>query len=175
MYSRPRTTLALAAMAMTASVSAFAVPITGVTVTGLSTTYLPSPPGVACPAGKVCANASTAANVAAALSGPGNVELNKFGGTPVTTLTGTFGLGGPAITLSSLVLADWTANSDALAKDYIQEAWLSLFPTPLSAAQLTTGAGLFIANNLWKAVSDPNISFVDLTGGAVYRRTGRIA
>ena len=162
----------LAAVAMSTSMSTLAVPITDVTVTGPGTTYLPNPPGVACAVGKVCANPLSPANIAAALSGDGNVELNKFGGgvlpgALVTTLSGTFGSGGPAITLSSLVLSDWTANGNALAEEYIQDAWLSLFPVPLSNAQLATGAAAFITNNLWKLVSDPNISYVDLNNDIV--------
>lgn len=171
-------TLILATMAMTTAMSALAVPITNIAVSGPSIVYLPNPPGVACAAGKVCANPPTAPNLAAALSGAGNVELNKIGGlltplTPVTTLTGTFGPGGPAITLSSLVLSDWTANSNALASAYIMDA-ATAASLSLTPGDLTNALNAFYNFNLgpvlrpWMLVSDPNISYVNNDGGVIH-------
>jgi hypothetical protein len=176
-------TLILAATAVTTSMSVLAVPLTNIVETGPGATYLPNPPGVACPANKVCANPSTLVNITAALSGSGNVELNKFGGyinttTPnplgmVTTLSGTFGSGGPAITLSSLVLSDWTNNSNALTIDYITDAANSL-GLSLSSGQISLIEAAFLAPSAslggfapWQLVSDPNISYVNYTGGVV--------
>lgn len=157
--------LSVFASAMSVAMGAWAVPLTTATLGGvgaaLSHTYLP------CNVNQVCAGVPTQVDIDAALTGAGNVELSKLGG-PVATLTGTFSDTGLAITLSSLVLADWTNNGNALAKDYIQDAWLSLFPMPLTAAQLNSGAAMFISNNVWRSVSDPNVSYVDDNGGVVH-------
>jgi hypothetical protein len=171
--------LASACAATMLSLGAMAVPLTNVVVSGPSLTYLPNPPGTTpCGVGMVCLNVSTPTNIGLALSGAGNVELNKFGGmltpgTPVTTLTGTFGVSGPSITLSSLVLTDWTANSNALASAYIMDAATaaSLFLTP---GDLINALFAFYAPNAtlggmapWMLVSDPNISYVNNDGGIV--------
>lgn len=52
--------------------------------------------------------------------------------------------------------------------DYIQDAWLSLFSAPLTNAQLATGAAQLIGLNLWKSLSDPNVSYVNNDGGVVH-------
>lgn len=156
-------TMTLAATASAASLSAIAVPLTVGNITGSATIWS------SCGAGLVCEDLSpTLAEAQAVLDGIGNVELNKYGAAPATTMTGTFGVGGATITLSSLVKADWTANGNELAMDYIQDAWLSLFSAPLTNAQLATGAAQLIGLNLWKSLSDPNVSYVNNDGGVVH-------
>ena len=171
----------LAAVAVTCSLGAIAAPVglTSPVLTGPGTTYLP------CPLPTVCFNlAPTAVDVSDALNGAGNVELNRFGGfptplTPVTTLSGTLGPAGPAITLSSLVLSDWTNNSNALVRQYVTAAAASASLT-LTAAQLGTIETAFLtptpllANLLfpagmepWRAVSDPNVSYVQYEDSTV--------
>ena len=165
----------LAAVAVTCSMGAFAahVPLTPLSLIGDATAYLPCTP--------VCAPvpSATLANAITALNGPGNVQLNAFGGAPATTLSGTFGPAGPAITLSSLVLSDWTNNSNALVRQYVTAAAASASLT-LTAAQLGTIETAFLtptpllANLLfpagmepWRAVSDPNVSYVQYEDSTV--------
>jgi len=114
--------------------------------------------------------------VASALSGGGNVELGKFGSSPATILTGDFA--GTPVTLSSLVLADWTANSNALAIAYITGAANSIHH-PLTNAQMTAAVNNFFTFDLnplpgpsnvlfsWQLISDPNVSDVNLINGQV--------
>ena len=104
----------------------------------------------------------------------GNVELNKFGGvttpaTPVTTLTGKVGI--HDITLSSLTLADWTANGNALAESYVTDAASSV-GVSLTAPELATIVSNFFTlplgvYNPWMLVSDPNVAYVNLENGTV--------
>lgn len=165
----------LAAVAATCSLGAFAahVPLSSLSLVGPGVTYLPTAP---CAFPVMCPSVATAANAGTALGGPGNVELNRFGGvltplTPVTTLSGTFGPAGPAITLSSLVLSDWTSNGNALVRQYVTDAAASASFT-LSAAQLSTIETAFLSPTPlalglgglapWQVVSDPNVSYVQL-------------
>lgn len=128
--------------------------ISGATVTGLNTQYAENTPGVL----TVDASASLASILAGSAAAPGgNVELNKMAGAPATTLTGT--LNGNAVTLSSLTLADWTANSNALADAYISSAWTAAYGTSIGAL-LPTARTLFFSTNAYQRVSDPNISYV---------------
>lgn len=158
-------TMTLAATASAASLNAIAVPLTVDSGMGSATIWSSN----SCAVGMVCPDTvPTVPKAQAVLDGIGNVELNKFGAAPATVMSGSFGVGGPTITLSSLVLADWTANGNELAMDYIQDAWLSLFSAPLTNAQLATGAAQLIGLNLWKQLSDPNVSYVNNDGGVVH-------
>lgn len=169
MLFRSTASLALVVSSMTVSVGAWAVPIANPVVTGVHTVFGVSAPGILTPG---------VGSIATALTGnaadpTGNVELSKFGG-PVTTLSGD--ISGNPITLSSLDLSDWTAGSNALATQYIQDAAMAAFGFNLIAGDLATalssfftldilpGAGIL---NPWQLVSDPNISYVDGNSGGV--------
>lgn len=186
--SRSKTRIALAVVATVASAGALAAPVPMV-LGGISNPYTIWTEG---PAGTLTKDPTpTIPEAAAALAGnaaaPGsNVELNKFGGyiapgvpnpipspvPTVTTMTGT--VGGKAITLSSLVKDDWTADMDSLARRYIQGAAVNnglgaLNPTDLGAAVTafylpTVSLGGFAP---WQFVSDPNISYVNIDGHVV--------
>jgi hypothetical protein len=172
MSAKRKLTLSLLATAISASMGAWAVPLTVDNGSGPAIIW------GQCGAFLCPDNLPTAAKAQAVLDGIGNVELNKFGGvmtpaTPVTSIWGTFSDTGLAITLSSLVLADWTANGNALATAYITDA--------AAAAGLNLGAALpaalaaFFAPNAtlgglapWMLVSDPNISYVNNDGGVIH-------
>jgi len=161
--------LALAAVAMTASMGAQAVPMSNPVLSGVpNAVYLEGP------AGTLTLQPSTAANVAAALSGGGNVELGKFASSPATTLSGDFA--GTPVVLSGLVLADWTANSNWLTQQYITGAATSIGAPPLTLVQLAAATAAFLTldilpgpgvMNPYQRVSDPNVSDVNLLNGAV--------
>lgn len=163
--------IALMALGMVAA-NAWATPLT---VTGIAgnyivwdgstTTLLPTP--------NAGLSAVTAALGGNAVAPGGNVELSKFGG-PVTILAGTGS--GHTFTLSSLTLADWTANGNALATRYIQGAATAAFGFQLTAPQLTFALNRFFTLDIdpgvtvlnpWQSVSDPNISYVDINGTTV--------
>lgn len=162
-----------ASVIMAASVGASAAALTGATITGNYIVWAEGAGGLLSPVA-----APTAADIATALGGSaaapgGNVELSKFGG-PVTTLSGI--ANGHNVALSSLTYADWTSNSNALAIRYIQDAAVSAFGTQLNAANLNTALTNFLnvdvdpsasVRYLWQLVSDPKISYVDVTGNTL--------
>jgi len=156
-----KTKIALAVAALAASFGAQAASIGAVTIggTGQCQTWLPSNSFAT---GQAC----DVPNLAAALSGAGNVELSKLGG-PVTTMTGP--LAGNSVVMSSLVLADWTANGNALATSYIMNAFASA-GVALSGPQLAALRGLFLSTPAgYGRVSDPNVSYVETSAnGTIY-------
>jgi hypothetical protein len=149
------------------SSGAMAVSLDSPAVAGTTLVYLESAPGLVTPFPPL------PANVAAALSGAGNVELGKFG-LLQGSLTGT--LAGNAVTLSSLSQLDWTANGNALATAYIAGAATSIGAvlTPLQMAQ---ALAVFLNADInpdplatlfaWQLLSDPNVSDVNLVNGNV--------
>lgn len=161
--------LVFVALAITASVSTLAVPISSTSISGPHTIWGVSAPGLLTPGFGTIATALTgnAANPA------GNVELSKFGGS-VATLNGN--IGSNPVTLSSLVLSDWIAGGNALATNYIQDAAMAAFGSNLSAPQLNVALNDFFNLDLdpgsgvlnpWQLVSDPNISYVNGDSGIV--------
>lgn len=169
-----KTKATVAALAMATSFGASAVPMTLTDITGDYKVWAGSPvldytdytspsiPGLAAAATALGGNAAAP---------DGNVELSKFGG-PVTVLSGTGN--GHTVTLSSLVSGDWTANSNALAIRYIQDAATAAFGSMLTPAQLAVALGKFFTLSVdaaghkpWQLVSDPNISYVDITGNTL--------
>ena len=166
-----KTKATVAALAMAASFGASATPITLTSITGnyivwdvnstldptLKTLYPTPNAGLGAAAIALGGNPATPG---------GNVELSKFGG-PFTVLSGT--ADGHTVTFSSLVLTDWTANSNSLAISYIQDAATAAFGSMLTPAQLAVALGKFFNLSIgsykpWQLVSDPNISYVDITG-----------
>jgi len=102
----------------------------------------------------------------------GNVQL----GTPsapgvLTTMEVTFN-GGAVATLSNLLLADWTNNSNALVHSYITAAGNSVGIT-LTAPQLLAATNYFLTHqvapgiNVWQLVSDPSIATINLVNGQI--------
>lgn len=172
MLFRGAASLALVVSSMVVSVGAWAVPMSNSIVIGTHTVLGVVAPGTLAPV------PSSASSIAAALTGnaadpTGNIELSKFGG-PVTTLSGD--IAGNPITLSSLVLSDWTAGSNALAMQYIQDAAMAAFGFNLNTGDLATALSSFFTLDIlpgagvlnpWQLVSDPNISYVngDSSGG----------
>lgn len=157
---------ALIALGLTASFSAYAAPMTLTGISGNYTVWDGSP--VLVPVASNLANATTALGGNAAAPG-GNVELSKFGG-PLTVMSGI--RGGHTVTLSSLQLTDWNANGNALATRYIQDASMAAFGFQLNGAQLSNALTSFFTLDLnpgagvvnpWQMVSDPNISYVDIS------------
>lgn len=164
-----KTRAAVAALALGVSIGASATPLTGLTITGAGgysifdggTTLIPVAPSLSA--------AETALGGNAAAPG-GNVQLGAFGGS-VTVLSGS--AAGHNISLSSLTAADWgtLASPTALTFSYIQDAAVAAFGIPLSTSQLSTAVSNFFAlpsdpalHKPWQLVSDPNISYVDITG-----------
>jgi hypothetical protein len=151
---RNKTKLALSVLAIAASAGVQAAPLTNVSIAGgQCQTWLPVAPGVV-GGGNDCG----ATNVAAALGGVGNVELGKLASNPATTLTGLDQFN-RTIVLSSLVAADWTP---ALAASYITDALgsVNLFLNPM---QLAAAVGAMLQPQFYGRVSDPNVSFVDVS------------
>lgn len=164
-----KTKALVAAMAMLASLGAHASPLTVNSVTGVAYSLNDIGGGVLAPAAATVANATIALGGNAAAPG-GNLQLGAFGVVPAATLTGTGG--GHTVTLSSLTLSDWTANSNALTNRYIQDAATAAFGAPLGAADLATAVTNFFLLPIngykpWQLVSDPNVSYVDITGYTV--------
>lgn len=168
-FTGTKSKLAIAAGVLLASMGAQAVPLSNAVLSGgVSTIW-----GETFAGSNVLQNSGSLTTV---LSGAGNVELGKFGSSPVTTLSGDFA--GNAVSLSSLVLGDWTANSNALAVQYVTNAAASV-GVSLSAGDLATAVGKFLSpvidanplvpgvQNMWQMVSDPNVSDVSLIDGRV--------
>lgn len=164
-----KTKILLAAVAMTASYGVSAAALTSVSIAGNYIVWTENPGGLLLPLPMAPEpNISNALGGNAAAPG-GNIELSKFGG-PVTTLSGV--AGGHRVTLSSLTLADWTGNSNALATRYIQDAAIKTFGAPLGSTNLNIALNNFFnvdidptasVRYMWQLVSDPNISYVDVT------------
>jgi len=111
----------------------------------------------------------------------GNIELGKYGYSSllqnpgVVSLTGE--INGRSITLSSLVLEDW---ENGLADSYIRDAAASVH-VALSDSQFGLIKSNFFSMNIsmpwlgsaninvkpWQLLSDPNIAYVNSSGGAV--------
>jgi len=165
-----KTKIALAVVAIAASASASAVEMTLTAISGNTLVWAGNPVLTATPyvgnAGLSAAQGVLSGSSAA--SPGGNVELSKFGG-PVTTLTGNFN--GKPIWLSSLVGSDWgtAANPTALTLDYIGGAADSAGISLDAAGWLAALTGFFTNNPFlggyapWQLVSDPNISYVNLS------------
>jgi hypothetical protein len=146
---RSKTRIALAVLAMAASASASAA----LTAGGTCQTWLPDNVN---PSLLVSKTPCDSADVAAALSGAGNVELGKFGG-PVGTLSGLVGTSN--VVLSSLVYSDWTTTG--LADRYMTAAFASVGQS-LDDKQGPVLLGLLLdfTNGGWRLLSDPNVSYV---------------
>ena len=168
-----KTKATVAALAMAASFGASAAPMTLSSITGGDYTVWDGGATLFPSANPGLGAVTTALGGNAAAPG-GNVELSRFGG-PVTLLTGTGN--GHTVILSSLVSGDWTANSNALAIRYIQDAATAALGGPLNSTDLGTAldnffnlaipVGAGVTKNPWQFVSDPNISYVDITGNTV--------
>ncbi|MBK7463049.1 MAG: NF038130 family PEP-CTERM protein [Betaproteobacteria bacterium] len=165
-----KTKALVAAMAMVASVGAHATQLSVVSVTGLTNSWVDIGSGVlsSVPADATSAGVALGGNAAAP---GGNLQLGEFG-TPAGqgSVTGTGD--GHTVTLSSLSLADWTANGGALTNRYIQDAATAAFGAPLAAVDLNTAISNFFNLNIggykpWQLVSDPNVSYVDITGNTI--------
>jgi len=179
--SRSKTRVALAVLAMAGSVGVSAAPITNLVLSGPSILWNVDPLAVGSPKPLLPNTGTLAEALAGNAAAPGgNVELNKFGGgylpgPGVTTLSGDDGLG-HSITLSSLDQSDWgTAGSPtALTLRYINQA-AAAAGLSLSAAELSAAVTAFFTPTIacpvlptklcapWQLVSDPNISYVDIT------------
>jgi hypothetical protein len=164
-----KTKALVAAMAMVASVGAHATQLSVVSVTGLTNSWVDIGSGVlsSVPADATSAGVALGGNAAAP---GGNLQLGEFG-TTQGSVTGTGD--GHTVTLSSLSLADWTDNSNALANRYIQDAAASAGLT-LAGVQLTYAINKFfnlsvdlLNHKPWQLVSDPNVSYVDITGNTI--------
>lgn len=163
-----KTKALVAAMAMVASVGANATQLSVVSVTGLTNSWVDMGSGVLAPVPANIANAAVALGGNAAAPG-GNLQLGAFG-LASGLLTGTGD--GRTVTLSSLSLSDWTANGNALTNRYIQDAATAAFGLPLAAGDLATAISNFFNLNIggykpWQLVSDPNVSYVDVTGNTI--------
>ncbi|HNC52216.1 MAG TPA: NF038130 family PEP-CTERM protein [Accumulibacter sp.] len=152
--SRSNTSIAVLSLAMAAgSVHAATWHADG----GTCQTWLPSAPG----SHLLVSNSCSDANVAAALSGDGNVELGKLASTPVTTLSGN--VGGHSVVLSSLVASDWTVD---LRTQYVTRAFASAGMT-LTASQLAAAVQAMANPTLYARLSDPNVSSISDQGGNI--------
>jgi len=162
----------IATVASMVSIGALAVPMTFqslvISAGGSSIAYIPDVPPFQT---VLLAKPPTTANINAALSGPGNVELGKFAG-PVVTLNGYFTNPADSVALSGLTFTDWTQNADALANAYIAGAAASIGAT-LTPAQRATALSVFLTLDVgsglhpYQLVSDPNVSDVNLINGHV--------
>ncbi|HMW18975.1 MAG TPA: NF038130 family PEP-CTERM protein [Accumulibacter sp.] len=159
----------VSAVIMTAAAGASATALSSVVITGSVIVWGEGAGGLLVPVPQTATSIANALGGNASAPG-GNIELSKFGG-PVTTLSGV--AGAHHVTLSSLTSADWTNNGNALAIQYIQDAAVSTFGVQLGAADLNTALHNFLVVDidpgvstrfLWQLVSDPNISYVDVTG-----------
>lgn len=160
---KPKYLVLATAFALLAPVTGHAAAITSATISGGSyTQYAVTAPGAL----GVDSSASLASLLTGNAADPtGNVELSRLGAAS-TSLSGT--LNGQQITLSSLTLADWTANSNQLAIDYIAGAATSIGAT-LTTPQMALAVANFLggAGNPWQRVSDPNISYVNDEAGVI--------
>lgn len=155
-----------AALVAMYSCGAMAVPLASPAVFGTTTIFLETSPGL------VTVVANNPANLAAVLSGPGNVQLGRLG-VQQGALSGT--LAGNPVTLSSLSQLDWTADNNALAMAYISGAATSI-GAALSPAQMAQAVNVFLTADInpsaaitysWMLLSDPNVSDVNLVDGNV--------
>lgn len=152
--SRSKAAVAVFSVAMAAgSVHAATWTVGG----GTCQTWLPSAPG----SSLLVSNSCSDANVAAALSGDGNVELGRLASTPVTTLSGN--VGGHSVVLSSLVASDWTL---ALRTQYVTSAFASAGMT-LTPGQLAAAVQAMGNPTLYARLSDPNVSSVSAVGDTI--------
>ena len=165
-----KTKALVAAMAIVASVGAHATPMSVVSVTGLAYSWVDTGSGALAPILATNFNAGFALGGNAAAPG-GNLQLGEFG-TPAGqgSVTGTGN--GHTVTLSSLSIDDWTASGNALTNRYIQDAATAAFGAPLAAVDLNTAISNFFTLNIggykpWQLVSDPNVSYVDITGNTI--------
>lgn len=179
-----KTRVALAVLAMTASAGASAASMTLTGITGPYTVWSAvsynAPPALTALDKKANTAYPDAAAALAAAAGAldgnaaapqGNVELNKFGAKPDTVMSGNFN--GKPITLSSLDSDDWTFNSDALSRRYIQAAAYSAGLGTLSTDQMNDALTQFYSTSNpmlggkapWQFLSDPNISYVEMNAG----------
>jgi hypothetical protein len=106
------------------------------------------------------------ASAQAALDGPGNVELGTDDGLTMGTLTG------EGVTLMNVGAAEWTANGNAAALQYVTDAYnyaTTLLPVDpgLTPGDLQTIADAFVNTGVWTQVSDPNIVDVNVAGDVV--------
>jgi hypothetical protein len=104
----------------------------------------------------------------------GNVQLGTpFAPTVLTTMEVTFN-GGTVATLSNLLLADWTNNSNALVHSYITAAGNSVGIT-LTTPQLNTATNYFLTHDgvpgsgikIWQLASDPSIATINIVNGQI--------
>lgn len=104
--------------------------------------------------------------------------LSWINGASRTTLTGNFGVGTSTLVLSSLTLADWSANSMALAKDYLTAFVVGELGISLTPLQLTAAAYVFVTGDTGGSpvpemsspayiLSDPNIAYANLEGSVL--------
>ena len=164
-----KTKALVAAMAMVASVGANAAQLSVVSVTGLTNSWVDNGSGVlsSVPADATSAGVALGGNAAAP---GGNLQLGEFGQTS-GSVTGTGD--GHTVTLSSLSLTDWTASGNALTNRYIQDAATAAFGVQLGAVQLAFAIDRFFNKDVvgvykpWQLVSDPNVSYVDITGNTI--------
>lgn len=105
-------------------------------------------------------------SVQAALDGPGNIELGTDDGATMGTLSG------EGVTLMNVGAAEWSANGNAAALQYVTDAYnyattLNPLIPSLDGTQLMTIADAFVNTGVWAQVSDPNIVDVNVVGDVV--------
>lgn len=157
--SHGKTKVALAVLAMAASVGVQAGPFTLGSFSGPCKVYLETSLGSGIIAAPVACDAG---NIPTALGGAGNVELNKFGAAPASTLSGT--VDGHSVVLSSLVASDWTS---ALRSRYVTDSFASAGMS-LTGTQLAAAVAAMADPLLYGRLSDPNVSYVQGSGGAIF-------